>query len=91
MTSQSINIAAGLLYSMVTNFQSRYLYGNRKNQGIKICHWNKGGSHLQNKMTELRNIVSGLHHHIFGVSEANFFHHHDLALVQLEDYDLHLP
>ena len=90
-TPHIINIVADLLYSMVSNFQSRYLYGNRKNQGIKICHWNKGGSYLQNKMPELRNIVSGLHPHIFGVSEANLFQHHDQALVQLEDYDLHLP
>ena len=86
-----INITAGPLFSMVTNFQSRYLYGNKKNQGIKICHWNKGGSHLHNKMPELRNVVSGLHPHIFGVSEANLLHSHDQNQVQLEDYDLHLP
>ena len=76
---------------MVTNFQSRYLYGNKRNQGIKICHWNKGGSHLKNKMPEIKNIVSGLHPHIFGISEANLLQNHDQTLVQLTDYDLHLP
>ena len=45
-----VNTLAASTFSMVTNFQSRYLNGNRKNQGIKISHWNKGGSHLQNKM-----------------------------------------
>ena len=91
MIPQIINIAAASLYSMITNFHSRYLYGNKKNQGLKICHWNKGGSHLTNKIPELKNIVGGLHPHIFGVSEANLLHHHDQALVQLEDYNLHLP
>ena len=86
-----ISTSASSSYRMITNFQSRYLHGNRKNQGMKICHWNKGGSHLQNKMPELRNIVSGIHPHIFGVSEANLHHHHDQDLVQLNDYDLHLP
>jgi hypothetical protein len=38
------------LFSMVSNFESRYKYGNRKAKGIKIAHCNKGGSHLVNKM-----------------------------------------
>ena len=58
---------------------------------MKICHWNKGGSYLQNKMPEIRNVVSDLHPHILGVSEANLLLHHDQTLVQLEDYDIHLP
>ena len=77
----TVNVLAASSFKMVTNFQSRYLYGNRKNQGIKICHWNKGGSHLKNKMPEIRNIVSGLHPHIFGLSEANLHQTHDQTLV----------
>ena len=87
----TFNVLAASSFSMVTNFQSRYLYGNKRNQGIKICHWNKGGSHLKNKMPEIKNIVSGLHPHIFGISEANLLQNHDQTLVQLTDYDLHLP
>ena len=87
----TMNTLAASSFSMVTNFQSRYLHGNKKNQGIKICHWNKGGSHLVNKMPEIRNIVSGLHPHIFGISEANLLQNHDQTLVQLTDYNLHLP
>ena len=60
------------------NFLARYTYGNRKKNGIKIVHWNKGPSFLENKMT-----------HIFGLSEANLFDHHDLNNVQLPDYTLH--
>ena len=60
-------------------------------KGIKICHWNKGGSHLHNKMPEIRQIVSGLHPHIFGISEANFQPIHDQSQVQITDYNLHLP
>ena len=69
--SYMINIFASSTFSMVTNSQSKYKNGNRKNQGIKIAHWNKGSAFLQNKMPEIRNIISGLHPHIIGISEAN--------------------
>ena len=77
-------------FSMVTNFLSRYTNGNRKNQGIKIAHWNKGNAFLQNKMPEIKNIISGLHPHILGISEANLHHHHDQKLVEIPDYTLHI-
>ena len=28
------------------NFQARYKYGNKRQNGIKIVHWNKGSSYL---------------------------------------------
>ena len=59
--SYMINIFASSTFSMVTNSQSKYKNGNRKNQGIKIAHWNKGNAFLQNKMPEIRNIIGGLH------------------------------
>ena len=74
---------------MISNFQSRYTYGNRKSTGIKISHWNKGPGHLHSKMPEIRNIIKGLHPHILGLSEANLKQSHDHKLVQLEDYVLH--
>ena len=40
-------------------------------------------------MPEISNIISGLHPHIIGISEANLQHNHDQNLVQLEDYTLH--
>ena len=86
-----LNVLAASSFSMISNFQSRYTNGNRRTQGIKICHWNKGGSHLHNKMAEIRQIVSGIHPHILGVSEANFLPLHDQAQVQITDYNLHLP
>ena len=76
-------------FTMFTNFISRYTHGNIRSQGFKISHWNKGGGFLQNKMTEIKNIVSGLHPHILGISEANLKDTHDQNLVQLEDYTLH--
>ena len=74
---------------MITNFQSRYLHGNRRAGGIKISHWNKGPGFLKTKIPEIKNIVNGLHPHILGISEANLQQHHDQHLVQLEDYFLH--
>ena len=84
-----MNTLAATSFRMVTNFQSRYVNGNRKNSGIKISHWNKGPGHLQTKMPEIKNIVNGLHPHILGLSEANLKQSHDQNLVQLTDYVLH--
>ena len=87
--SYGINTLASTSFNMVTNFQSRYLHGNRRANGIKICHWNKGPGFLQNKTAEIKNVINGLNPHIFGISEANLHQHHDQNLVQLEDYTLH--
>ena len=84
-----INIYTASLFSMITNFQSRYLNGNRKSPGIKISAWNKDKGFLQNKMPEIKNIVSGLNPHILGISEANLHSNHDKKLVQIDDYTLH--
>ena len=75
---------------MVTNFQSRCTYGNRKTNGVKIAHWNKGGSYLINKMPEIRNIIGQHNPHIFGLSEANLLDVHDKNLAEVPDYNLHL-
>jgi hypothetical protein len=87
--SYGINALTASSYSMITNFQSRYLHGNRRGNGIKICHWNKGPGFLRNKMPEIKNIINGLHPHIFGISEANLHQNHDQKLVQLDEYLLH--
>ena len=55
----------------------------------QISHWNKGPGFFQNKMPEIKNIISGLHPHIIGISEENLHQHHDQHLVQLDDYVLH--
>ena len=87
--SYGINALTASSYSMITNFRSRYLHGNRRGNGIKICHWNKGPGFLKNKMPEIKNIINGLHPHIFGISEANLLQNHDQKLVQLDEYLLH--
>ena len=71
------------LFSMITNFQSKFTYGNRRSSGIKIAHWNKGNSFLINKMTEVRSIVEKHQPHILGLSEANLLATHDRSLVVL--------
>ena len=84
-----VNTVAASIFSMISNFQSRYTNGNRKANGIKISHWNKGPGHLHSKMPEIKNIIKGLHPHILGLSEANLKQSHDQKLVQIEDYVLH--
>ena len=76
---------------MVTNFQSRYRLGNRKKAGIKIFHWNKGGSYLVNKMPEIKAIIDQHHPHILGLSEANLLDVHDKKQAEITDYNLHEP
>ena len=73
------------------NFYARMTYGNRaqRGHGIKIMHWNKGPSFLQNKHDEIATIIGGHKPHVLGLSEANLKRDHDLTLVQHEDYNLH--
>ena len=84
-----IQIWAASTYSVISNFQSKYLNRNRKSTGIKISHWNKGPGHLKTKIPEIKNIIKGLHPHIIGISEANLQEKHDRNLSQIEDYTLH--
>ena len=74
---------------MIDNFQSRYTNGNKKTTGIKIFHWNKGGSYLVNKMPEIKTIIDQHHPHILGLSEANLLDTHDKKLAEITDYNLH--
>ena len=77
------------VYIKLGNFYARYTNGNRQARGIKIAHFNKGPGHLSTKVNEIENAISGFHPHIFGISEANLFKHHDLQDVQIPDYNLH--
>ena len=58
--SSPLHCRINSLFYMVTNFQSRYKIGNKKNKGIKISHWNKGGSFLINKMAEIKNVIANI-------------------------------
>ena len=71
------------------NFLARYKYGNRRDNGIKIIHWNKGPSFLGNKKDDVEALIEKYHPHIFGLSEANLFSHHDMSEVQYPGYYLH--
>ena len=71
------------------NFIARYTYGNKRQHGIKLLHWNKGSSHLENKKDEIETLIDKYKPHILGLSEANLHSHHDLNNVQYPDYTLH--
>jgi exonuclease III len=72
-----------------TNFESRYKYGNRQKNGLKIMHWNAGGKHLVNKISHIESVINGYNPHILGISEANFLKKHDSQDVQIENYKLY--
>ena len=70
------------------NFYARYTYGNRKNRGVKLCHWNAGNAFLKNKMYSIENVVDRFSPHILGISEANLLKCHDKDEVQIPNYEL---
>ena len=60
------------------NFFARYINGNIRRNGIKLCHWNKGPGFLSSKLNEIENLINGYHPHILGISEGNFKSNHDI-------------
>ena len=64
--------------------------GNRRGNGIKIQHWNKGPAHLVNKHIDIEALIGEHRPHVLGLSEANLHHGHDLADVQHDEYDIHI-
>ena len=82
----STNQASYYQYSNLDNHYSKSKNGNRKHNGIRIYHFNKGNAFLSNKMHEIENIVSNHRPHILGISEGNYFQNHDYDSVQIENY-----
>jgi hypothetical protein len=52
-------------------------------------HWNAGGKHLKNKVTNIESVINGYKPSILGISESNFFREHDVQDVQIENYRLY--
>ena len=71
------------------NFEARYKFGNKKVAGIRLLHWNKGSSYLENKMNEIATIIDKYKPHVFGISEANFLHDHHSSNVEIPEYKIH--
>ena len=40
-----------------SNFLARYTYGNKREHGIRILHWNKGSSYLENKTDDVDALI----------------------------------
>ena len=70
------------------NFYAKYTNGNKKINGIKIVHFNKGSAFLENSMHEIESIVQDHQPHILGISEANFLHNHDPSDCSIEGYEM---
>ena len=85
----SFNVLPKSVKVINNNFESRYKFGNRQKNGIKIMHWNAGGKHLKNKVTNIESVINGYKPSILGISESNFFREHDVQDVQIENYRLY--
>ena len=69
------------------NFSARYLNGNIP-KGIKICHWNKGGGFLCNKIEEIESLIEKERPHILGISEATLKSTDNEAEIQIQNYNV---
>ena len=71
------------------NFLARYTHGNIRGSGLRLCHWNKGGSYLINCKNEIEQVIDQYRPHVLGISESNFYSNHSLDDVQIENYNLY--
>ena len=71
-------------YTIISNFQSKYMYGNRKLKGMRICHWNKSNSSIQAKLPEIKNLISKERPHFIGIYEANVKSNLDLDVIKYQ-------
>ena len=79
----------GETFYSFTNLSNKYAkrtYGNRKKNGIILCHFNKGNSLLYNRVLEVENIINQYRPHVLGISELNFFKEHNPEDVQIRNY-----
>ena len=74
-------------FSNLDNHFAKRTNGNRRQNGIRICHFNKGNSYLCNRICEVENIVNEHRPHVLGLSESNFFKGQDIDEVQIENYN----
>ena len=62
--------------------------GNRKG-GLRLAHWNMGGSFLPNKMRELEREIQMRQPSIIGISEANLRDDIEMNEVNIDGYDMY--
>ena len=62
--------------------------GNRKG-GLRLAHWNMGGTFLPNKMRELEREIQMRQPSIIGISEANLRDDIELNEVNIDGYDMY--
>ena len=77
----------GSTFQEMSNFLAHYTYGNRRNNGIKLAHWNGGSSYLMNKQADIENIIAGYKPHVLGISENCFKSCHNVEDVCIDQYE----
>ena len=83
------NFSTSIQYRINYNFFAKYTFGNRKQSGLKICHWNAGSSYLVNKINEIETVVSNHEPHIFGISETSFHSFHSIEDAKIGGYQIY--
>ena len=85
----TVNVIQISSHCELSNFYARYLYGNKQAGGIRIAHLIKGKGYLVSKKFEVEKLLSDLHPHVLGISEADYFKNHDIDDIKFTDYALH--
>ena len=77
-------------FTHISNFQSKYTYGNRQQKGITLCHWNKSNAKMKNRMFEIKHLILEHRPTILGISEANINISEDMNNFSISDYQIFL-
>ena len=73
------------------NFYARYMNGNSRDSGVRVFHLNI--RKLQNKVSEIKNVLKDLNPHMFSVSECELKHSANFEIEKLKvpGYNIHFP
>ena len=78
-------------FGITNNKLAHITYGNKivnNKSSIKIIHWNKGLSLLQNKVNHIKHLIQFHKPHIFSISEANYDISNKIFNLGLDDYNI---
>ena len=100
--SKSVQTSAQLLYTqeiyswsvwtnLTGNFFARYTNGNGRNTGVRVYHLNI--RKLQNKVSEIKNVMKNLNPHMFSVSECELKQtpNFDIEKIKVPGYNIFFP
>ena len=78
--------------NLIGNFYARYMNGNGRTKGVRVYHLNI--RKLQNKASEIKNVIKELNPHLFSVSECELRKNSpsfNMEKLKVPGYNIHFP